>query len=394
MLQTYPRALDLRPLIAKKSLLFFGPRATGKSTLIRSQLNERCFVIDLLKSRYYADLLADPAGLENLIEAQTRADIVVIDEVQRIPALLNEVHRLIEEKGIRFLLTGSSARKLRREGANMLAGRAWKAELFGLTWTEIPDFKLDFALRYGTLPAVWQSESPENDLDAYVTTYLKEEIEIESRLRNLPAFARFLKVSALSDGKLINFSQIASDSAIPETTVKSYFQILQDTLLGFSLEPFTATRKRKAIGTAKFYLFDNGVKHTILGTEQLDRNSDLYGSAFESFLGNELRAYLSYRRIKKDLLFWRSKSQFEVDFVVGEQLAIEVKATSRVTEKHLRGLTALAEEEIFENFYLVSQDPVARTANIGSGKKALLLPWGEFLARLWADKLLPARKKS
>ncbi len=181
---------------------------------------------------------------------------------------------------------------------------------------------------------------------------------------------------------------MASDAAIPETTLKSHFQILQDTLLGFTLEPFVETHKRKAIATAKFYLFDNGVKHTLLRTEALERNSDLYGSSFEAFIANELRAYLSYMRVKKELTFWRSKSQYEVDFLVGRQTAIEVKATQRVTDKHLKGLCALAEEKIFKDFYMVSHDSVSRTVDIGSGKKAVLLPWELFLRRLWSGETL------
>lgn len=270
----------------------------------------------------------------------------------------------------------------------MLAGRAWRVELWPLTTAEIPEFELHKALRYGTLPGTWRSESPEDDLDAYVSTYLKEEIEVECRLRNLAAFSRFLKVAALSAGQLINFAQMASDAAIAETTVKAHFQILKDTLIGWTMEPFVETRKRKAIATAKFYLFDNGVRHTLLRTEQLDRNSDLYGTSFESFIISELRAYLSYRRIKKDLTFWRSTSKFEVDCLVGDKVAIEVKSTDRLSERHLRGLSALAEEGIFQDFYAISHDSVPRTVDIGSKRKATLLPWNEFLSRLWAGAII------
>ncbi len=389
MVSPFSRQLDLRSLVSKKSILFFGPRATGKTTLIRSQvLDPHCLMIDLLKSTTYTELLRNPSILEEMIAVQKGVKLVIIDEVQKIPSLLDEAHRLIEATGIHFLLTGSSARKLKREGANMLAGRAWRAELLPLTTAEIPAFNIERALRFGTLPAVWISESPEDDLDSYVVTYLKEEIEIECRLRNLSAFSRFLKVAALSSGELINFAKMASDAAIPETTLKSHFQILQDTLLGHILEPFLETKKRKAISTGKFYLFDNGVRHTLLGTGTLDRNSDLYGSSFEAFILHELRAFISYRRIKKELTFWRSKNQFEVDFLIGRQVAIEVKATQRITDRHLRGLNALAEEKIVEDFYIISNDPLARVIDIGSGKKTYALPWKEFLARLWAGEVI------
>ncbi len=391
-MMNYKRILQIGSLLTKKSMFLFGPRATGKSTLIRSQLKEQCVYIDLLKSSLYTELVANPAQLEPMITAQMRQHRtpvpIVIDEVQKIPILLDEVHRLIEEKKYRFLLTGSSARKLRREGANMLAGRAWRSDLFPLTSAEIPEFDLDRALRYGTLPPIWTSDSPEDELDAYVDTYLKEEIQIESRLRNLPAFVRFLKVAALQSGQLINYAQLASDAAIPETTLKSYFQIMQDTLLGFTLEPFLASKKRKAIATAKFYLFDNGVRNTLLRVEKLERHSDLFGVAFESLIGLELRAYLSYHRIKKELTFWRSLSQFEVDFLIGSDVAIEVKATERVTPKHLKGLSALAEENIFNRFIVVSQDEIEKEVTIADGQTVLLLHWRSFLDRLWRGEFI------
>lgn len=386
------RELNLLPLLKKKSLFLFGPRATGKTTLINLELKNKCIFIDLLKGSYFLELSANPSSLEMIVDAEmekyANSIPVVIDEIQKIPSLLDEVHRLIEKRRITFLLTGSSARKLRREGANMLAGRAWRADLFPLTSQEIPNFKLERALQYGTLPPVWMSKEPSEDLEAYVNTYLKEEIQLESNIRNLPAFSRFLKVAAFQSGQLINFAQTASDAAVAETTVKSYFQILQDTLLGFTLEPFLETRKRKAIATSKFYLFDNGVRNTLLRVEYLDRNSDLWGTAFETFIGQELRAYLSYRRIKKDLTFWRSTSQFEVDFAIGSDIAIEVKATSKVHNKHLKGLKALSEEGIFKRFYLVSNDKISKKIPLSKDVNVILMPWDTFLEQLWKDKLI------
>jgi predicted AAA+ superfamily ATPase len=327
-----------------------------------------------------------------MIEAQRKfvekSAPVIIDEIQRVPDLLNEVHRLIEAKGFHFLLTGSSARKLRREGANMLAGRAWRVDLYPLVTSELPDFDLDRALLFGTLPPVWTSKFPADELDAYVTTYLKEEIQLEANLRNLPAFSRFLKVAALSSGQLINYAQLASDAAIPETTTKSYFQILTDTLLGFTLEPFIESKKRKAIRTGKFYLFDNGVRNSLLRLENLDRNSDNYGLMFEAFLAQELQAYISYRRLKRDLCFWRSTSQFEVDFVVGREIAIDVKSSDHATNRDLKGLKALAEEGIFSKFYLVSQDEVEKEVSIGGDFKVQMLHWKNFLSKLWGGKIL------
>jgi predicted AAA+ superfamily ATPase len=211
--------------------------------------------------------------------------------------ILNEVHRLIESKKIIFLLTGSSARKLKRKDINLLAGRAWKAELFSLVSAEILDFDLNRYLIYGGLPAVYNSNYPSEELFAYVETYLKEEIQAEALVRKIPAFSRFLQVSALTNGQMINFTNISQDTGIPVSTVKQYYQILEDTLIVFFLCAWTKSIKRKAVTVLKFYYFDTGVCNTIAGIKYLDINSDLYARSFEHFIILELKAYLSYRRI-------------------------------------------------------------------------------------------------
>lgn len=365
------RSLDLTGLLARKSFFLFGPRATGKSTLIRQQLARDATVIDLLDSRNYLKLAGRPHELEAICAAG-KGRIVVIDEIQRLPELLNEVHRLIEGKGITFLLTGSSARKLRRGKANLLAGRVWNAEMFPLTREEIPGFDLDRYLFYGGLPAVYLSRYPEEELDAYVNTYLKEEIMAEGLIRKLPPFSRFLRSIAL-----------ANDCQVPPSTVNEYVGLLEDTLIGFMLPAWTQSRKRKAIKSAKFYFFDPGVTHVLAGTKALDRNSDLYGKSFEQFIGMELRAYLSYRRKKLPLSYWRSTHGQEVDFLIGEELAIEVKSSARLNKSDFKGLRCLAEEKVFKKFILVSQDPIkTRQQNM------VAMPWEEFLDDLWADRLL------
>ena len=376
------RQLQLAPLLAMKSFFLFGPRATGKTTLIRRQLAENATIIDLLDSRYFLKLSAAPYELESII-AGNPADIIVIDEIQRIPELLNEVHRLIEAQNITFLLTGSSARKLRRGNANLLAGRVWDAGMFPLIHQELLDFDLNRYLRYGGLPAVYLSKYPEEELDAYVNTYLKEEILAEGLIRRLPPFSRFLKTIALANGEMINFTKIASDAQVPPSTVTEYVGLLEDTLVGFLLPAWTESKKRKAIKTGKFYFFDPGVTHMLAGTETLDRNSDLYGKSFEQFIGMELRAYLSYRRKKLPLTYWRSKNGHEVDFLIGARTAIEVKASSKIGRNDFKGLRYLKEEGVFTNLILVSQDPVStRTENI------LALPWEKFLSDLWLDKFV------
>jgi len=376
------RILQLAPLLAMKSFFLFGPRATGKTTLIRQQLAETATIIDLLDSRYFLRLSGAPHELESIIAAAP-ADIIVIDEIQRVPELLNEIHRLIESQNLTFLLTGSSARKLRRGKANLLAGRVWSAGMFPLIYREITNFNLERYLRYGGLPAVYLSDYPEEELYAYVNTYLKEEILAEGLIRRLPPFSRFLKTIALANGEMINFTKLANDCQVPPSTVIEYVGLLEDTLIGFLLPAWIESKKRKAIKTGKFYFFDPGITHTLAGTETLDRNSNLYGKSFEQFIGMELRAYLSYRRKKRPLTYWRSKNGHEVDFLLGTQTAIEVKASQKVSRNDVKGLKYLEEEGVFQNFILVSQDPVSTlTDNI------LTLPWQRFLADLWEDKFV------
>ena len=376
------RILQLAPLLAMKSFFLFGPRATGKTTLIRQQLAETATIIDLLDSRYFLRLSSAPHELESIIAAAP-ADIIVIDEIQRIPELLNEIHRLIESQNLTFLLTGSSARKLRRGKANLLAGRVWNAGMFPLIYQEIIDFNLERYLHYGGLPAVYLSEYPEEELDAYVNTYLKEEILAEGLIRRLPPFSRFLKTIALANGEMINFTKLANDCQVPPSTATEYVALLEDTLVGFLLPAWTESKKRKAIKTGKFYFFDPGITHILAGTEALDRNSNLYRKSFEQFICMELRAYLSYTRKKLTLTYWRSKNGHEVDFLLGTRTAIEVKATKKISSNDLKGLKYLKEEGVFQNFILVSQDPISTlTDNI------LALPWEKFLTDLWKDKFI------
>jgi len=372
------RTLDLVTLLQKKSFFLLGPRATGKSHLIRQQVRERTLVIDLLRSDVLLRLSSHPGELEAMIDADPAARWIVIDEIQRVPSLLPEVHRLVETRGLRFLLTGSSARTLRRGSSDLLAGRAWIANLFPLSWAEIPKFDLGRYLRFGGLPPVYLSQFPEEELRAYVSVYLQEEIRAEGLIRWLPPFSRFLRVAGLTSGQLLNYAQVASDAEVAPSTVREYFSVLEDTLLGWTLEPWRESRKRKAIQTAKFYLFDPGVMHELAGTTALDRNSDLYGQSFEHFIGMELRAHASYARTGESLHFWRSKHGHEVDFLIGGRIAVEVKASRRTSLRDARGLLALKEEKVAKHYFLVSEDPIAvRREGIE------FLPWTTFLTRLW-----------
>lgn len=378
------RELNLPELIKKKSIFLFGPRATGKTFLISQSFSGKdTLIINLLRGDFYLRLSNAPYELEEMISAIENPKLVVIDEVQRVPELLNEVHRLIEERHLRFLLTGSSARKLKKEGVNLLAGRAWQANLFPVTSHEIEHFDLPRYLQFGGLPAIYLSNDPEEELHAYVNTYLKEEIQAESLVRKMPVFTRFLEVAALTSGKMLNFSEIASDVGMPATTVREYYQILEDTFIGFIVNGWTKTLKRKAISRAKFYMFDIGVRNTLARIGLLSPKSDLYGQAFEHFIAMELRAYLSYRRYKMDLNYWCSTHGIEVDFIIGNEVAIEVKTTNQVHDKHIKSLQLLIEENICRRYILVSFDRINRKKG-----QIEILYWQDFLDQLWSNKII------
>ena len=379
----FQRQLNLHNLLKNKSFFLFGPRATGKSFLIRHEFRDSAIVFDLLRSDLYLQLSAQPHQLESMIDAASNFEYVVVDEVQRVPMLLNEVHRLIETRNIKFLLTGSSARSLRQQHVNLLAGRAWEANLFPLVSTEIPDFDLMRYLQFGGLPAVYSSEKPAEELHAYVDTYLKEEIQAESLVRKIPSFARFLKLAALTSGNILNFSSVANDAGIPISTVREYYHILEDTFIGFLVPAWTKTMKRKAMSTAKFYLFDCGVKHTLSGVQSLEKTSDVYGRAFEHFIALELRAYLSYRRLRSPLSYWQSQQHQEVDFIVGDDIAIEVRSADKIHDKHLKGIRLLKQENICKKYMVISHDLIHRKE-----EGIDIIHWKYFLEKLWNDDLL------
>ena len=306
------RHLNPLQLLKKSSHFLLGPRAVGKSTLIKkhcmeglSSVSSRSLSVDyinLLDSKIYLRLKSDPSLLSALISKK----YVIIDEIQRVPELLNEAHRLIEDERKCFLFTGSSARKLRRRNVNLLAGRAFKAELFPLTWFELAankKFKLSRYLRFGGLPLAYLGKHGREYLYNYVDTYLKEEIQSEAIVRSLPNYTRFLQSAAFNNARLLNYTKVAGDAQLSPNTVRDYYQILEDTLIGFSVPPWTKSIKRKAVQTARFYFFDPGVVNTLCEVEHLDSAGDSFGRSFEQFIACELRACLSY---KKNLIPLRS----------------------------------------------------------------------------------------
>jgi len=369
------RVLDLPALLRQKSHLLLGPRQTGKSYLVRHALKD-AKVYNLLETATYLALSQQPGRLAQELTPQDR--LIVIDEIQRLPELLNEVHLLMEERGVRFLLTGSSARKLRRRGVNLLGGRARTIHLHPFTARELgPRFDLARAIERGLLPPVYFSDDPQADLRAYAGAYLQEEIVAEGATRNVPAFSRFLKVAALCHGTIVNFTNVANDAQVARTTVYEYFEILKDTLILHELPAWRKSRKRKPLSSSKYYLFDVGVAAS-LQERAFRRGTPEFGQGFESWLHQELTAYREYVS-REPMSYWRSTSGFEVDFILGDHTAIEAKAKDHVSPHDLKSLVALAEEQRLKRYLCVTLEPRPRTVG-----RVSLLPWREFLDALWS----------
>ncbi len=378
----YPRTLDLRADVARRSVFLFGARQTGKSTLLRSTFPEARFV-DLLEADTFRGLAFRPESLRESLRA--RSGLVVIDEIQKLPALLDEVQLLIDRHpSLRFVLTGSSARKLRRGGANLLGGRALTRHLYPLTFPEYGPDALGRVLSIGGLPGVLGSSAPEEDLRAYVGTYLAEEIRAEALARSIESFARFLATAAHAGGEQLNFTKIGNDAQVPPRTVREFFQVLVDTLVGFEVPPLDRLAGRKAVATSKFYFFDLGVAHALEGAFDPAPGSVAYGRALEHLVATELRAYLGYGKRTDALAFYRTTSQLEVDFVVGRRVAIEVKGAGRVSERDTRGLRALAEDVPIARRLVVCTERTHRRLDGG----VEVVPIAEFLDGLWRGEIV------
>jgi uncharacterized protein len=341
----YLRILHL-PLETGRSFFLFGPRGTGKTTWLHDRIPDALF-FDLLESGIYTELLARPERIvEMLVSPENRW--IVIDEIQRIPMLLNEVHRLIESRGYRFVLTGSSARTLRRKGVNLLAGRALSYHMYPLTAGEIgQDYSLEKALEIGHLPSVWVGAPPHEYLSSYIKTYLREEVLQEGLTRNIGAFSRFIETASFSQGDVLNQSQVARESAVERKTASGYFSILEDLLISFSLPVFSRRAKRRLVGHSKFYFFDTGVYRSIRPSGPLDSLQEIAGIALETLVHQELRAVNDYYRLGYSLYFWRTATGLEVDFILyGPRglVAIEVKHSGRISTRDLSGLRAFGSD--------------------------------------------------
>ena len=331
--------LDI-PDAACQSFFLFGPRGTGKTTWLKQRFPDAIY-LDLLDHALYLELLARPQRLRDLIPPGHEG-WVVLDEVQRTPLVLNEVHRQIEEAGRRFILTGSSARSLRRRGVNLLGGRARTYRLYPLTASEVAaDFSLQRSLVHGQLPSVYTQPDPENYLASYVENYLRQEVIEEGRTRNLGAFSRFLESASFSQAAPLNVAQVARDVGVDRKTAAAYFDLLEDLLIASRVPVFARRARRRVTVHPKFYLFDAGVYRTIRPSGPLDSPEEIDGAALETLVYHELRAAIAYRSLKLQLFFWRTAAGAEVDFVAygGDGLfAIEVKRSRTVRSGDLRGL--------------------------------------------------------
>ena len=334
----------------RASFFLFGPRGTGKSTFLRQAFPDALWV-DLLQPEVHQRFAARPERLRELVDGAPEADVVVLDEVQRVPVLLDVVHHLIERRGRRaaprFVLTGSSARKRRQTGVNLLAGRLLLERMHPFMAAELPSFNLAVALHQGMLPVVWDSDTPEATLNAYVALAVREEVQAEGLVRRLEDFARFVEVVSFSHGSVLNIAEVAREAHVARKTTESYVSILEDLYLAFRLPVFRKRQKRQLVAHPKFYWFDAGVFRSARPAGPLDRPEEIDGGALEGLVAQHLRAWIAYSRSNASLSFWRTKSGNEVDFVVyGEEglWAFEVKNAATVRERDLRGLRAFLED--------------------------------------------------
>ena len=365
------------------SIFLWGARQVGKTTWLTDRF-PNCRYYDLLRPSEFERLLRHPELLSEELADFGESDTVIIDEIQKLPQLLDEVHYLIQRKGIRFILSGSSARKLKRVGTNLLGGRASREQMFPLVSAEIPDFDLLKAINNGMIPRHYMVQKPWERLRGYIGVYLNEEIREEAITRNLKTFSHFLEVAAQSDGEMVVYKNIAQDCGIDHRTVKEYFSILEDTLVGYLVPGFTGTEKRRAIAAPKFYFFDVGIANYLRHRRELVPGTDDFGHAFEHLMIQEIIAYLGYTHSEEELTYWRTASGYEVDAIIGDgRVALEFKATAEVQSRHTRGLKAFNEERPNAHLFIVSLDKYPRKLN-----GVDVIPAKDFLNKLWSGQII------
>ncbi|MCC6245013.1 MAG: ATP-binding protein [Gemmatimonadaceae bacterium] len=379
-----PRILPLPPQ-PRESFFLWGPRQVGKSSVLAARY-PHAHRVDLLRTDDYLRYLQRPALLRDELRDMSSGTLVVIDEVQKVPALLDEVHWLIEHQRLVFALCGSSARKMRRGHANLLGGRAVRYELLGFVSKELGStFDLVRAANHGVLPRHYLADRPTRMVRAYVDDYLTSEIAAEALVRSVPSFAGFLRSAAIGDTELVNFQNIARECAVTSPTVKEYYQILVDTLLGRFVPAFTVRPKRRVIQAPKFYFADVGVVNHLAQRGIMAPGSELFGKALESLICHELSAFREYHDRAWTLSYWRLASGIEVDFVLGDaEIAIEVKSSPKIATPHLKGLIAFGEDQpAVRRRIMVCLEPRRRVTKDGIE----ILPVGKFLESLWRGEI-------
>ena len=365
-----------------EGMFLFGARQTGKSTLLKERFKDAIYY-DLLNPTVRKAFKRNPNSLWEALQDKPEGTLVIVDEIQKVPELLDVVHSLMVDRGLFFILSGSSSRKLKRSGANTLGGRAIPETLYPLVWPEVTDFQIDKAVQNGMIPRHYMVEDATKRLSGYVKIYLDEEIREEGEVRELDAFERFMEVAAICDGEMLNYSNIASDCGVSAKTAKSYFQILYDTLIGYEIPAFRKEIKRKIIQAPKFYYFDVGLANYLMGRHSLKRGTDDYGHAFEHLVMQEIIAYKGYNDKHDNISYWHTYDKKEVDVVVGDaKVAIEIKSTEHVETKHKKGLKAFKEEHPDCRLILVSLDPITRRS-----ADTELIYILDFLKMLWNGEI-------
>ena len=365
------------------SVFLWGARQTGKSTFLKKTYSDSPY-IDLLLSQEFKRYLDSPEQFRQRCIANHQNKPVIVDEIQKLPELLNEIHWMIENENISFILSGSSPRKILRKNENLLGGRAIRLELYPLSFVEIPDFDILRAFNNGLLPRMYDSNNASVLLEAYVGSYLEDEIIAETKIRNAEIFSRFLSKAAFANGEFVNYTNIAQDCGVASSTIKEYYQILEETLLGSFVPSFQKKPKRRVVLTPKFYFFDIGIANYLLKRKHIEWGTLDAGHTFEHYIYMELKAYAQYSGKKFPIHYWHTSSQLEVDFILGDhECAIEVKANDNVNNKHFKGLKAFAEEYTVKKQIIVSNDPYIRQAN-----DIMIYPWRVFLEKLWFGEII------
>ena len=391
-MKTFKRYLKLE-LPQGQSAFLWGARKTGKSYFLKHRFPQ-CQYYDLLKTEEYWRLLREPQLLRSEILALEPEKLIcpiIIDEVQKVPQLLNEVHWLIENSQAYFILCGSSARKLKKDGVNLLGGRAWRYEFYPLVYPEIEEFDLLRALNHGLIPSHYAASHWEKTIKSYIHDYLTQEIKAESLTRNLVAFSKFLELAGYSNGEIINFSNIARDCGVDSKTVKEYYQILEDTLLGYFLQPYYRRKKRDhiTVKTPKFYLFDVGVVNGLTKRKIAELKGAQAGVMFEHYIFMELMAYRGLNDLDFSIQYWRTQTGHEVDFILGDaDVAIEVKINDNVHQSDLHGMLAFHEYAAPKKSIVVCNVPKARKLSVNKHLSIDILPWEVFLNKLWKGEVI------